>query len=278
MTGATGPQGPQGVAGADGADGATGPTGAQGATGLQGPTGAQGATGPQGPQGVAGADGATGPQGPQGVAGADGADGADGATGAQGPIGLTGATGPQGPQGLAGVDGADGATGPQGPSGLTGATGPQGPQGPAGADGGDDQGLTLTGNILEIDNGNSVDLTSILQPLLDRIDVLETEVSNCCGTVFINDPGGNDEAQLFQNYPNPFDETTIIEYYLPYGYEQAHLDIFTIDGSFVSRIPVKSVGQGSVVIGQNAMAAGQYVYSLFADGNLIGTKQMTVSH
>ncbi|MCB9186861.1 MAG: hypothetical protein H6601_08955 [Flavobacteriales bacterium] len=183
-----------------------------------------------------------------------------------------------------GNDGADGATGPQGPTGLTGVqgvagpAGPTGPQGPAGADGGDDQTLSLNGNILTIEDGNTVDLTSVLQPLLDRLDALEAAVTTCCGTVFINEPGGSDRAELFQNYPNPFDESTIIEYYLPYGYSQAHIDIFTIDGSFVSRVPVKAVGQGSVVIGQNAMAAGNYVYSLIADGELIGTKQMTVSH
>jgi len=114
--------------------------------------------------------------------------------------------------------------------------------------------------------------------LLSRVDALETEVESCCGVVFINEPGSENRAQLFQNYPNPFDESTIIEYYLPYGYSDAHLDIFAIDGAFITRFNVKESGQGHVVVGANSLAAGNYVYSLFADEELIGSKQMTISH
>lgn len=142
----------------------------------------------------------------------------------------------------------------------------------------DNQTLSLSGNILTIQNGNTIDLTPVIQPLLDRIDALETEVNSCCGTTLINELGGTDNPVLFQNYPNPFDESTIIEYYLPRGHQGAYLELFTVDGAFVSRIPVKASGQGSVVISKAAMAAGNYVYSLIADGQLIGTKQMTISH
>ena len=289
-TGAAGTNGTNGAAGAAGADGTNGTNGADGATGPTGDTGTTGAAGADGTNGTNGADGATGPTGDTGATGAAGADGTngtngvDGAIGAQGPTGDTGATGAAGANGTNGTNGADGATGATGAAGVDGtngtdgADGAPGATGPAGADGGDDQTLSLSGNILTIENGNTVDLTTVLQPLLDRLDALEAAVTTCCGTVFINEPGGSDNAELFQNYPNPFDETTIIEYYLPFGYAQAHMDIFTIDGSFVSRIPVKSIGQGSIVIGQNAMAAGNYVYSLIADGELIGTKQMTISH
>ncbi len=208
--------------------------------------------------------------------------GPTGPTGPTGAAGAVGATGPQGPAGADGANGADGATGPQGPAGANGAdgaTGPQGPQGPAGADGGDDQTLSLTGNILEIEDGNTVDLTAILQPLLDRIDVLETEVSACCGTVFINEPGGENQAQLFQNYPNPFDNSTVIEYYIPQGqYRQAFLEIYAVDGSLITKMNLNSMGHGHVIVGKSLLAAGNYMYSLVADDTLIDTKQMTVSY
>jgi hypothetical protein len=112
--------------------------------------------------------------------------------------------------------------------------------------------------------------------LAQRVEDLEIAVTNCCGT-FINETDGTDAAQLFQNYPNPFDESTIIEYYLPYGFNDAHLDIFSTDGTFVTRFNVRSGGQGYVVLGASSLAAGNYIYSLFADDQLIGSKQMTIT-
>jgi hypothetical protein len=132
---------------------------------------------------------------------------------------------------------------------------------------------------LEIENGNSVDLSPILQPLLDRIDALEDEVEICCGVVFINEPGTESQAQLFQNYPNPFDESTIIEFYIPRGsYTSAYLEVYSMDGSLVSKMQVSPSGQGQVVLGKNLLSAGTYIYTLVADNTIIDTKQMIISH
>lgn len=193
---------------------------------------------------------------------------------------LVGPTGPTGPTGAAGANGTDGAVGPTGPAGADGADGAVGPTGPAGADGGDDQTLSLSGNTLTINNGNSVDLTPILQPLLDRIDALETEVESCCGVVFVNDPGsGGNEAQLFQNYPNPFDESTIIEYYVPTGmYQTAFLEIYSVNGAFITKMNLNSMGHGHVIVSKSLLAAGNYIYTMIADDIIIDTKQMTVTY
>ncbi len=113
--------------------------------------------------------------------------------------------------------------------------------------------------------------------LTARVEALEIAVTNCCGT-FVNETDGSNAAQLFQNYPNPFDESTIIEYYIPYSYSNAYLDIFDVNGTFVTRFNLKPGGQGYVVIGANSLAVGNYVYSLFADDQLIGSKQMVISN
>ena len=141
----------------------------------------------------------------------------------------------------------------------------------------DEQELTLSGTDLTIDNGNTVDLSSMLTDVYNRIVAIETVVNGCCGSNLSVDQSGSEEPSLLQNYPNPFDESTIIEYYLPHHYSDAHLDVFGIDGTFITKFNVQPGGKGYVVLGTNSLAAGNYVYSLFADGELIGTKQMVVS-
>ena len=84
---------------------------------------------------VTGGAGVPGPEGPAGPTGPTGATGPQGATGAQGPEGI------QGPAGTTGPAGPAGATGATGPTGATGAQGPQGIQGAPGT------GITIIGDI-----------------------------------------------------------------------------------------------------------------------------------
>jgi hypothetical protein len=120
LAGPQGEPGPQGLAGPQGEPGPAGPTGA---TGPQGEPGPQGLAGPQGEPGPAGPTGATGPQGEPGL---QGPPGPQGEPGPQGPAGPQGATGPAGPQGAPGEPGAPGPTGPIGPMGPAGPQGLQG--------------------------------------------------------------------------------------------------------------------------------------------------------
>lgn len=192
----TGPQGPQGLKGDDGDQGIQGPSGlsvtgaiistndlvitlsdsstinAGNVRGPQGPTGSIGPKGDKGDDGAAGADGATGPQGP---AGSNGSNGVDGSEGVAGP---TGAAGPAG-TGInnavvsgagnliltmsdastidaGNVRGADGDA-----ASLTGyATESYVNSAIASITDSDSQVLALTGNILSISHGNSVDLST----------------------------------------------------------------------------------------------------------------------
>jgi len=142
----------------------------------------------------------------------------------------------------------------------------------------DDQNMSLAANLLSIEDGNSVDLSPILTDLYNRVSAIEVVVNGCCGSNLLVAENTLDEAKLFQNYPNPFDESTIIEFYLPDGYSQAFLEIYSSDGKLVSKMNVGPVGKGQVVIGKGTLAVGNYFYTLMADDQLIGTKQMTISH
>jgi len=96
-------------------------------------------------------------------------------------------------------------------------------------------------------------------------------------TVNIRIEEQENQPQLGQNIPNPFSRFTTIPYYLPTGTETARLIIQDVSGKMIveQSLPGHS-GEGKVEIDleNNQLVGGQFSYSLFANGKLLGTKQM----
>lgn len=82
--------------------------------------------------------------------------------------------------------------------------------------------------------------------------------------------------ELEDNYPNPFNPTTQINYALPEA-EHVTLEVFDITGRLVTTLVNESQTAGYHQINFNAdnLASGVYIYRLQA-GNFIQTKQMTL--
>lgn len=81
-------------------------------------------------------------------------------------------------------------------------------------------------------------------------------------------------SSLFQNKPNPFSQSTTIEYYVPEKAENVSILIFDMQGSLIKSIKNLGVGKGSVMINASELRAGMYLYSLIVNGNEIDTKKM----
>lgn len=81
-------------------------------------------------------------------------------------------------------------------------------------------------------------------------------------------------SSLGQNRPNPFQKETIIDYTLPEKFTEAYLQIVDINGRAIKRIDLEGVGNGQVNIDAKNLTSGQYVYSLFVDGELVETRKM----
>lgn len=84
-------------------------------------------------------------------------------------------------------------------------------------------------------------------------------------------------SKLFQNAPNPFDETTTIKYSLDEAISSAYIYLYDMSGKQIRRIELPNIGTGEVTISGGELDAGMYMYSLVADGDLIGTKQMLLT-
>lgn len=154
----------------------------------------------------------------------------------------------------------------------------------------------LEGNTLNlsIENGNgvSVDLSPILQPLqeenaaqqeqldnqqalieqlLARVEALEGSVS----TVELQNP--KQGALLFQNTPNPANESTTIKCYVPEQVKQACM-VFTnvATSQVVAKVQLSDRGDVELKVSTADLSAATYSYSLMIDGILSSTKKMIV--
>ncbi len=82
---------------------------------------------------------------------------------------------------------------------------------------------------------------------------------------------------LFQNQPNPFNQTTVIRYALSKDIANGFITIRDLNGNLVKQIPVSKSGKGQVTINANELAQGTYTYTLEISGESIDTKLMVVT-
>lgn len=117
-----------------------------------------------------------------------------------------------------------------------------------------------------------------------KITDLQNQISNCCKktssekSLQSNDTTiSNTTAILFQNAPNPFNQQTSIQYFIPFNASNASIMIFDLTGKPVNTIAVKNFGNGAIIINGNELSPGMFVYSLLVDGKIIDTKSMILT-
>ena len=78
---------------------------------------------------------------------------------------------------------------------------------------------------------------------------------------------------ILQNNPNPFSNSTTINYSLPAKFSLAKIIVTDKNGNVLKTI-ILSNNKGSVSVDAATLSSGTYQYSLYVDGKLIDTKQM----
>jgi len=87
----------------------------------------------------------------------------------------------------------------------------------------------------------------------------------------------NITSALYQNAPNPFSQSTTIEYFLTENVQKAMICIYDMNGTQLKCIPLHLTGYGNITINGSELKAGMYMYSLITDGKLIDTKRMVLT-
>src|ERR1017187_2118128 len=84
-------------------------------------------------------------------------------------------------------------------------------------------------------------------------------------------------GKLEQNVPNPFNQTTLINYYVPETAGHAFIKVAGMNGNDIKTIQLNNIGSGQITLQTATLASGNYTYSLYVDGNLIDTKVMVLA-
>lgn len=86
-----------------------------------------------------------------------------------------------------------------------------------------------------------------------------------------------EQSQLFQNRPNPFLQTTEINFYLPSTVGQASLVVYSLDGKEMMRFDNLNRGYAKVLVEGGQLESGNYLYRLIADGEVVDSKKLILS-
>ncbi|NJK98472.1 MAG: T9SS type A sorting domain-containing protein [Bacteroidales bacterium] len=82
---------------------------------------------------------------------------------------------------------------------------------------------------------------------------------------------------LYQNIPNPFDQTTTIEAYLPENTTSAELYIFNMQGIQLKKVAFTQTGKAEILVNASELQAGMYLYTLVVDGKEVDSKRMLLT-
>jgi hypothetical protein len=123
----------------------------------------------------------------------------------------------------------------------------------------------------------------IIESLQSEIKELKSNSSKLksaflsAGTTSSSPAPNSSEHILYQNVPNPFSQSTTIEYYLADGFQRATLNIYDMNGTQLKSITLHQKGYGNVTLNGYELKAGMYMYALIVDGQLIDTKRMVLT-
>jgi hypothetical protein len=82
---------------------------------------------------------------------------------------------------------------------------------------------------------------------------------------------------LFQNTPNPFNQSTIISYEIgEKSISEAQIFVFDLNGKLLKTYPL-TTSKGNIQINANELEPGMYLYSLVVNKKEIDTKRMILT-
>ena len=120
-------------------------------------------------------------------------------------------------------------------------------------------------------------LISTIQEQNERILALEGQARSAEMRKLMPSDNNSLSAKLYQNNPNPFNQSTVISYDLPHETQQAVIYIYDMTGTQIDAVNITDFGSGSITLTAGKLQAGMYHYSLIADGKIIDTKQMILT-
>jgi hypothetical protein len=124
---------------------------------------------------------------------------------------------------------------------------------------------------------------ALIDALQSRLEKLEAQVNGCC--VLTQDKAGAigntlsvpHSARLDQNAPNPFQDETVIRYFVTEDLPNTFIRVVTLEGNEIGRYPILEKGEGQISISGNSLSEGLYLYELYINGEKFATRKMVLT-
>lgn len=113
-----------------------------------------------------------------------------------------------------------------------------------------------------------------IKELLARLNDLEKKVNEILIGSTQHEDLKYDGPWIKQNYPNPFQGRTQIEYYIPVQSDRAEIAFYNINGSKIKVVEIEAFGQGVLNIDGSELSPGAYSYELIVDDVSVAVKKM----
>ncbi|MFH1320611.1 MAG: S8 family peptidase [Bacteroidota bacterium] len=85
------------------------------------------------------------------------------------------------------------------------------------------------------------------------------------------------KAYMSDAYPNPFSNSTVIEYYLPEESQNAEINVFDIiSGSKLKSYELNQNGNSKIIIETSDLSPGLYIYELYVNGSPVSIKNFII--
>lgn len=113
-----------------------------------------------------------------------------------------------------------------------------------------------------------------LKGQLNEVEALKQKLTQLEALLLNPGQAAASTARLFQNEPNPTDGSTVIRYVVPREAVSAQLKVYSLTGQQVQSIELTEKGSGQVQLSARQLAAGEYIYHLFVDGQSVASKKL----
>lgn len=117
----------------------------------------------------------------------------------------------------------------------------------------------------------------IIKSLEEKIDALQRNTTTQPSIKNNNPVIPNESPEtplLFQNIPNPTNESTQIKFYIPNNSTNANISIFDLTGKLIKSFNINEFGHSSIILTHMDLTRGTYLYTLIVNSVEIDTKKM----
>jgi len=104
-------------------------------------------------------------------------------------------------------------------------------------------------------------------------EVIRKSLNSCCEASNLDAT----DAYLLQNAPNPVVDNSTIRYFVPENMNDARVEISDLKGIVLQTYEIQEMGLSEFRVDTQSLGTGNYVYTLYVDGNIVDSRIMLVT-